>query len=69
MSGFVGRRFGRKRPFIILLVLASLTWLLIAYPVSPLMMIIGRAVQGFFSGFMLVVGQIYTAEIAHKSVS
>jgi MFS family permease len=52
-----------------LLVAVSFTWLLIAFPLNPSMMIVGRAIQGFLSGVMLVHGQLYTAEVAHKMVS
>lgn len=68
MIGLVMDQVGRKYTMLLLIIPFSIGWATIIWPVSVLMLYIGRFLVGFAGGAFFVVGPSYIGEIASKDI-
>lgn len=67
-AGFIADMFGRKLVCAALAVPFLLSWLLITYASSVVMLYIARFIVGFATGASSAIAPMYTGEIAESSV-
>lgn len=67
-SSLVSTYFSKKWAMILMLIPMNAMWLMVIFPLNEIMMVASRAIMGFFGCTYLALAQIYTSEVAHKSV-